>query len=523
MYKEIRVYYESYEQAVHFIGPIIRKATDIPIRFIKKSRDHKKYSKSLASIVFWKDQDILISIVDKSTEIPLAAIEFSTAVFTEDHELQRVDALASAVENNCLYIKISSTKKKSPLDHGGNINFDYLKPYRLMFHKTGVLSFHIEWPLYSNSKTFLKTDPTYFSCPPNLPEIEEIFSLLFNADKFSKEWAKNFSCYLVKNKAKIKNNKLRGWLRLVDQPIRTKQEFLITSSTRTNIKDSNTLELKFNRFGHAMDPERGMLVFYGKIFQKIISKMIFTDNKKTWYKDIPQEEKIHSYIRKYGLKLPKDFLYAFLHGTGLHKYSYFKRITEEAKTAKAPFKLNINKFVQEHYFQFTKPLRSIFRYSNSLAIYNKAGQEQVVLVWNNKTLPQSYLLSKYSITPITEKQTLDEDDITYVVAHQVLKPNGFKILSISYPGAQGDRAILPEYGKGRGQQRKYIDIIAILPKKVLDLTENKGAFSKRNMEKDANKLRLYKKNKIYEEALRKMIKDVMGLKEQLPIILSLGF
>ena len=32
---------------------------------------------------------------------------------------------------------------------------------------------------------------------------------------------------------------------------------------------------------------------------------------------------------------------------------------------------------------------------------------------------------------------VDEDEVTYAIAHRVLIANGFKIVSISYPGAQG--------------------------------------------------------------------------------------
>ena len=106
MIEEIRIYYESYEQALHFIKPSLYIYKNIPILLIKKSKNYKKYSFNLAPIVFWKDQDILISIISNGIEYPIIAVEFSTAVFTEDHELQRSDSLASALENNCLVSRI---------------------------------------------------------------------------------------------------------------------------------------------------------------------------------------------------------------------------------------------------------------------------------------------------------------------------------------------------------------------------------------------------------------------------------
>ena len=75
------------------------------------------FSKKIAPIIYWKDPDILISLVKDDVEHPLVLLEFSTAVFTEDHELQRFDgmltATTSATESETWPRTITSSSRAS--------------------------------------------------------------------------------------------------------------------------------------------------------------------------------------------------------------------------------------------------------------------------------------------------------------------------------------------------------------------------------------------------------------------------
>jgi len=96
MVEEIRIYYESLEQANHFILPIIKKYNKkSKVKLVRLKGSYKNYSKNVAPIIFWKNPDILITSIIKGEEFPLIQIEFSNAVFTEDHELQRFDGLVA--------------------------------------------------------------------------------------------------------------------------------------------------------------------------------------------------------------------------------------------------------------------------------------------------------------------------------------------------------------------------------------------------------------------------------------------
>lgn len=88
------------------------------------------------------------------------------------------------------------------------------------------------------------------------------------------------------------------------------------------------------------------------------------------------------------------------------------------------------------------------------------------------------------ITPL-DRSKIKEDIITFASV-EIFKRLGCEILALSYPGAQGDRAIL--IGQGRNVKRIYIDIIASKQKGkfYVFLHENKEKAS--NIGSDIEKL-----------------------------------
>lgn len=99
------------------------------------------------------------------------------------------------------------------------------------------------------------------------------------------------------------------------------------------------------------------------------------------------------------------------------------------------------------------------------------------------------------------KNEFEEDEVTYISIHNILRPNQYTIIASSFPGAQGDRAILLEAGTGRGQSRTFIDIIAHLPNKYTALQENKAIFQKDKLQSDINKLIPFKSSLTHQNAL----------------------
>jgi hypothetical protein len=497
MEKEIRIYFESIEQGTHFIYPIVKDAINkfknVKIKLVKLKGNCNYYSKKIAPIIFWKDPDILISIIKDGEEYPLLVVEFSNAVFTEDHELQRFDGLVAAAENNCLYAKISPLKKTSPSEHGGNIEFDYVKPYALIFHKFGKLFFHFDWRIDRNG--LVEVDKEYLSCPHRIIDFEKLIQIVLTNAIQSVNFLENI------NKEIFSYRPFKDWYKtLTNYKIKENIE-LNTPRTRW-VSDKKILELKINRFGHAMDPERGMLAFYGTL-TRVIPKMLFNQGNDAWYKDIPKESEIRKYIEKNGLIRGYDFLYCFMLGSGLYNNKDFVQIVNRYKNDKSSrIQVDITEFVKKNFSKINKAIRTILKYSNTFIIIDEKQTSRVILRWKD-TFSTKEFNKNPKITLIQNISSLDEDLVTYIAINNILKLNGFKILAASYPGAQADRVILIEPGTGRRQKRKYVDIIAYLEKKkITSLQENKGQYSISAIQEDINELSKYKTDKNYKEALK---------------------
>lgn len=505
MISEIRLYYESVEQTSHYVLPIIQKtvkslARNIPINLVKLYRNYAYYSKNVAPVIYWKEPDILITAIHNGVEYPLLIVEFSTAVFTEDHELQRFDGLLAAAINNCVYIKISPTEKKSPTGHGGKIEFDYTEPFSLIYAKYNKPYFHFEWEC--DEKGIVKVNPEYLSCPEKINEFEKLLEVIVKEileHGYSKNWIDKVVASLQSE------HYFMEWLNKLSS---TRIDITTLDSSRTRwvkkdtVLNSEVLELKLNRFGHAMDPERGMLAYYGTLTTNTVSKMVFDKDKDAWYKDIPKEEEIRQHIQQSGLAKACDFLYCFALGSGLHGNKEFMEIVKSHERNKADYiKIDLTEFIKNNFSELNKALRTIFTYSALFAIEDTHGRRRVVFTW--QPYQDSGVFENYpDVIPIKERKTLDEDDVTYITVHNILKPNGFRIIAVSYPGAQGDRRILVEPGTGRRQPREYIDVISFLPAKVTNLQENKGKYSPKEAQSDIGELSRYKKEQEFIEGLR---------------------
>ncbi|MHA1677093.1 MAG: hypothetical protein ACTSU6_07990, partial [Candidatus Njordarchaeales archaeon] len=372
MLREIRIYYESIEQAYHYIFPIVQEsvnqlAAEVEIKLVKIEREYIYYGKKVAPILFWKVPDILITVVENDKEYPLVLIEFSTAVFTEDHELQRFDGMLAAAKSNCIYVKISPTKKESPYDHGGKKEFDYMKPFQLIYSRYNKPYFHFEWEC--DEKGVVRTDPEYLSCPRKISEFDVLLKTIIKEiieKGYSQDWIDNV-CERLQN-----HNYFREWLSKLKSKFEVNLSTFNTSRVRWIEKDpllkSEALEVKLNRFGHAMDPERGMLAYYGTLVPNVISKLVFNRTTDAWYKDIPKEEEIRNIVSK-GLKNVYDFLLCFALGSGLYENGEFMDIIKNYENFPEKYVIiNLTKFIKKNLYKLSKPLKTIFTYSKAFVI-----------------------------------------------------------------------------------------------------------------------------------------------------------
>ena len=521
---DVRIYFESLEQATYFIYPIIDDALKEiggthSIKMVKLKGNYKYYSKKTAPILFWKDPDAMITCIKNGVEYPLLLVEFSNAVFTEDHELQRFDGLVAAARNNCFYAKISPSSKSSPSAHGGNTDFDFTLPYVSIQKKYDKTFFHFEWKCDENG--VVEIEENFPSCPKRIKSFESFMnSIIILACK--KDISNDWMTVVV---SKLKSDPFfSNWISRLTETSNIDFTKFCTSRTKWIPNDSilkkGALELKLNRFGHAMDPERGMLAYYGTICENVVSKMLLSEDNDSWYKDTAGEEQIRKYIKSNGLTNPYDYLFCFALGSGLHRNKSFMNIIAGYKNdSSKSILIDLTEFIQDNFFKLNKPLRTIFGYSSLFAIENRSGEKKVIFKWESYEEPAFF--DKYPLTTaILERYTLDEDDVTYISIHNILVPNGYTIIAASYPGSQADRRILIEPGTGRRQPRRYIDIVSFLPNKYTSLQENKGPYSTIAVQSDIQEIVKYKTDPAYSKGLKEFQK--MFAPESLKTIVKIG-
>jgi hypothetical protein len=512
---EYRLYYECIEQAEYF-KEMVNTYENIVLHLVRRQKDYQLYSKKIAPIVYWKDADLLFTVIKDNIEYPLLLIELSTAEFTADHELQRFDGLVAAVKNNCIYVKISPNSIKSKKgSHGGDTKFNYLTPYAVGLQYYNILNYHFNWEIEDEK---LLLHEKYLTCLPKLPQLTILIDALINyinKNLLSNQWLKDFQSRF---------SQIHEWVstwqnKVENTKIATQQTLNSTRTLWSN--EENALYLKINRFGHAMDPERGMLAFYGTLYTTKC-RMSFNTTLNTWYSGTASEKSIQKYIDKIGLHTTFDFLFIFGQASGLGKYDYFDTLIRQYKqTNTLTLTIDITHFVQAHFVFLNKPLKTIFLYSNHWQIEDNNKIPRLIFTWQKPTLYAIFENYK-DVTKIEVKHEFEEDEVTYISIHNILRPNQYTIIASSFPGAQGDRAILLEAGTGRGQSRTFIDIIAHLPNKHTALQENKAIFQKDKLQSDINKLIPFKSSLTHQNALDTFFEKYSGNSPRL-VKIGIGF
>lgn len=164
----VRIYCESLEQGQEFFLPAFQKAfpkhqvTLVRVPSVAKV----KKNRALKGVFDLANPDGLATIVDEAgREFPFATFEISDAVKTEDHELQRFPQVCSAMSYDLIFIKISPHHKETRAEFGGNINFNPLViPTTLRDEYKFNGAFLLNWPNGAN-KFVCKRNPTAPSCP----------------------------------------------------------------------------------------------------------------------------------------------------------------------------------------------------------------------------------------------------------------------------------------------------------------------------------------------------------------------
>lgn len=128
--KQIRIYYESLEQGAHYIKPIIDNVIDksIDVVLVRRPRKASELNDgSVAALLTMTTPDALITGIYDGKEYPLILIEFTEAVTTEDHELQRTYGAIAAHLAGAYYLKLAGEKLSEKV-FGGALYNPYSTP-----------------------------------------------------------------------------------------------------------------------------------------------------------------------------------------------------------------------------------------------------------------------------------------------------------------------------------------------------------------------------------------------------------
>lgn len=521
----IRIYYECLEQALHYIKPILERKTEIPIDLVRRPRSSTNTNGGVIGAIYQlTTPDFLITLCDEDVEIPLILGEFSESVLTEDHELQRAIGGIAAAITNSIYLKISG-EKISEREHGGKKDFNPLSVARAFAERFDYMGFIVsKWDTQGDNQYILSRNREYTSCPafgaaPLAEFIMENVAGLISKNNLQKI-KNNFSeFFMTHNSSKPFLIRYGSMLSSAPSPEETFSDWegrRPRKGWRRVEVGKNELIIKINRFSHAADPDRGILLYLSSISDKdkILARYCVKDYRGSSSKGLVD--------------------------------AFFKQAKEEGFPVETIFdrkivgnKLDVTRKILAHKdrIRSNKVLFSILFFSDGMVIHSESNSKKFMLKWDRKRLfgierSNIYLALKETLDAnvvkpplsIERAEDLTEDEITYVAVHRILKPNKFAIISVSFPGAQGEAAVLPDRIHGRGQTRMYIDVIAWLPKEYKDeiaLEEVKESFDG-GIEADVEKLLTFKTDAKKRNALSETLIR-LGQKTPKKIVVGIAF
>lgn len=519
--KQFRIYYESLEQGANFIKPIIQEVVgdDAEIVLVRRPKNASELNDegSVAALLTMTTPDALITGIYDNKEYPLVLIEFTEAVTTEDHELQRTYGAIAAYLAGAYYLKLAG-EKESEKEFGGASYNPYSTP-KIFIEKVGYEGYVIaKWETEENNPYTLQRSPDYPSCPPNIDIFVSTIQCAVSAFMHNHvEWYHDSLAILSQTE------EYNAYRTLVDNASGI-SELLETWQNR---RDCNLNKLRYfvrdewigakiNRFGHAMDPDRGILTFISFLFSEEkevygIYALVRPRGNDLMRQDLDSLGTMRAKLDTVLDVMDKNSLPIWLVDAIKHAAANATSLSDE---------VDFQRVWEAHVDQITdsKVVMTIAYFLDGLYLNHNG----IKLKWDRRkllhttdrnilpTFASHFNFANYTEpTPLTlVTDTVNEDEVSYTLVHRILKPNGFNIVSVSYPGAQGSMAVLPQPELGKAQPREYIDIIATPPAGCnidVVLNESKGMFQLSEIVKDVAKIMLYKTCPIHQSALKEAL------------------
>lgn len=510
---ELRVYSEVLEQGLDF-KEYLNSFSQLPVKniYTKKLRGEFSTGDSLiARIRRVKNIDVLITAVSGNAEYPILLVEYSTAVPTDDHKMQRSDVYYWSAVFKTPMMKISSDSKGVNKSFGKGTKLKAETEIAMACKKNAVL-YYVPWE-NEEGKDVLAVKENALSCIAYRDVIRDKLKYLLEsfvcAESFEKWFDSVSTEYFKENRA------------IFDAYTDEKIKEVITESSRFKWFGTS-LRVKINRFGHAMDPDKGILYFanmllgaenviteiqvnrpgnyackggYAALFDKVSQKSVL----ERYVKDIIKNGNVFS---------DENAIYVFKTALNIDDALNFQ------KTSEGNYIISDDDLFCFLISRGSMTAKSIFFLSTELQLTDKYRNVICTVKWNKE--PSERFLKSISnvdcgvtdIEPLC-RSAVQEDVITFASV-ELYKRLKYELLAVSYPGAQGDRCVLT--GCGRGALRTYIDIIAYKNSQdgvSVYLEECKECFA--DSREDAVKLKRFKNDEEKINGLKTLFKKTVGI------------
>lgn len=421
---EIRIYSGCLEQGLDFKSYILEIDKNLIIKNIYPTKNRDAISESdsiLQKITKLKDFDIAITIVSKEQEIPILMVEYSTAVPTDDHKMQRSDVYFWASLFKIPVLKISPLYKDSFKNHGGGNKITLLQEINLTLKQEAVVYF-IDWKI-KDSLQLISNEKRLSRISYN----NELHDVLKNIlDKL-----KNYTDFKI-----VYKNLLQEQMKYFNiMELKSLKNNFVYSPRFHKIQEQ--IIVKINRFGHAMYPDRGILFFMNQLFglENVITKFVIKRQNKIGRESYNAlfdglseniKKQLNNLISK---KFDEEIvLEIFKVATGIKLD--FKRVDSKL------YKILDNDLIIFLKTYKSMSYKSIFINSCKLQLCDYNQNIICEISWNHEII-KNYLKSLNTgiVNPINlypiSLNTAKEDIITYASV-SLLNKIGCKILAVSY-------------------------------------------------------------------------------------------
>ena len=525
--EEIRIYAEVLEQGIDFKEYIYKCGLSCPIKNIYSKKIHREI-KNEDSIVTRirksKDADVLITALSNNHEYPLLMVEYSTAVPTDDHKMQRSDVYYWGAIYKVPIMKIYPKNKGMDQQFGGG-NKIRTNDELLLTKRIGAIFYPIEWSVIKGTD-ILATKSNAISCIKENKKIHNIISNLITTFQNNK----NYNNFYISLLTHLDKKNIQNAYKVSAENRDYKK--LISNSTRFQWHNEK-LTVKINRFGHAMDPDRGVLFFVNMLLglENVITEIQVNRSSvfdtrggyKSLFDAAPNRSEMCQYVKeiiktKNNVFTDTDALYIINSVWGLPS-----KFIEKSQNGQYTISdENLYNFLINHPSMATK---SIFFLSKSLILTDINRKPICTITWNSAPI-KKYLgtlyNNNYAITTIEQLDLSNaKEDIITFASVELYKKLKFDLLAVSYPGAQGDRCILT--GNGRNVSRTYIDIIAYEESKngiTVYLEECKDNIAKSYT--DVDKLHNIIMDSKKMDGLNDLFKNITGKSNKFKVNLGVG-